>query len=363
MGLCRRGFGRRIRAVFRVGRIAAAVLAAGMLLPALEQQAAAERGVGRAGVQVAVSSSVQSANVAALQAALRSYGLYRAAVDGIRGPLTRAAVVRFQRSRGLAADGIAGPVTRRALGRRGRPSLGARTLRRGHAGWDVAALQYLLARRGYPPGAIDGAFGIVTGSALRNYQSAAGLTVDELAGPATIASLRAGSTPGAGAPQGPVRFLRPVAGRIGDGYGAPRDGGRRIHTGIDFEAPWGARVGAAGVGVTEFVGLNQGGYGHLVAIRHRLGFTTWYAHLSSITTWVGERVTGGTRIGYVGSTGYSTGPHLHFEARRYGTPIDPAPYLLAAVAADSRGRRSGGTRRCSGRKLLVSYRRARIDAC
>ena len=80
-------------------------------------------------------------------------------------------------------------------------------------------------------------------------------------------------------------------------------------------------------------------------VRHRLGYTTWYAHLSMITTWVGERVTGGTRLGYVGSTGHATGPHLHLELRRNAVPIDPFPYLLSAVAtrASSAGCVGGGT--------------------
>jgi murein DD-endopeptidase MepM/ murein hydrolase activator NlpD len=178
-----------------------------------------------------------------------------------------------------------------------------------------------------------------------------------------------------------VRLLRPVAGPIGDRFGAPRKG-RRTHTGIDFPVPAGTRVGAAGVGVTEFAGWNTGGYGNLVVVRHRLGYTTWYAHLSTITTWVGENVTGGTRLGYVGSTGHSTGPHLHFELRRNAVPIDPMPYLLQAVAtrasatASAPGRRGGtgirsgsGTgggvaaRECPIRKPLVRYRRAPLDAC
>jgi peptidoglycan hydrolase-like protein with peptidoglycan-binding domain len=333
----------------RVRLLAGVVLAAGMLLPAFVQPQPA---------------AAASANVAALQAALRSLGYYGAAVDGVAGPLTRSAVLSFQRRRGLAVDGIAGRATRAALGRRGRPALGSRMIRRGMRGWDVAALQYLLARHGYPPGAIDGDFGPVTGVAVRNYQSAAGLTVDELAGPATISALRGGARAGLGTqqPSGPVRFLRPVPGPVGDGFGAPRGRrGQRLHSGIDFPVPFGTRVGAAGVGVTEFVGQNQGGYGNLVVIRHRLGFTTWYAHLSSITTSVGESVNGGTRIGYVGSTGNSTGPHLHFEARLFGTPIDPLPYLLSTVAARVGG--PSGTRasraRCSKRQLLVSYRRER----
>src|SRR4051794_39023669 len=73
-------------------------------------------------------------SVAALQVALRAKGLYGATVDGVAGPATRAAVVRFQRRARLAADGVAGPRTRRALGRRGRPALGARVLRRGRRG-------------------------------------------------------------------------------------------------------------------------------------------------------------------------------------------------------------------------------------
>ena len=90
---------------------------------------------------------------------------------------------------------------------------------------------------------------------------------------------------------------------------------------------------AAGVGTTVFAGYNSGGYGNLVVVQHRLGYTTWYAHMSRITSWAGEHVQGGTRLGYVGSTGHSTGPHLHFEVRLNNVPIDPMPYLLAGTAA------------------------------
>jgi murein DD-endopeptidase MepM/ murein hydrolase activator NlpD len=160
-----------------------------------------------------------------------------------------------------------------------------------------------------------------------------------------------------------VRILRPVPGPIGDSFGAARSGGR-THTGLDFPVAYGTRVGAAGVGVTEFAGWNSGGYGNLVVVRHRLGYTTWYAHLSSITTWKGEEVSGGTRLGYVGSTGNSTGPHLHFELRRNAVPIDPFPYMLQAVAT-RRGSSHGGVaaRECPIRKPLVKYRQASLDAC
>lgn len=282
-----------------------------------------------AAAAVPARADAPPANVAALQAALKSLSLYDGYVDGIKGPLTRRGVIAFQRRRGLRVDGIAGPQTRRALGWRGRPALGSRVMRFGNRGWDVAALQFMLQRAGHGPGRADGIFGPLTRAAVRRAQGAAAIALDGLAGPATIRSLRGGSE----LPTGPVRFLRPVAGPTGDGFGAPR--GDHLHQGIDFPVPFGTRVGASGVGTTIYAGYNYGGFGNLVVIQHRLGFTTWYAHLESITSWVGEQVVGGTRIGYVGSTGASTGPHLHFEVRRYDTPIDPAPLLLTATASSS----------------------------
>ena len=301
--------------------------------------------------------------VAAVQVALKRLGLYNATVDGVRGPVTKHAIVSFQRRRGLSVDGVVGPQTRRAFGKRGRPAFGSRTMKRGDRGWDVAAMQYILARRGYPPGAIDAVFGPMTDGALRNFQRAYGLSADGLAGPMTISALRRGrasrGAPGGTTPvSGPVRLLRPVPGRIGDRFGARRSGGR-THTGIDFPVQAGTQIGAAGVGVTEFAGWNSGGYGNLVVVRHRLGYTTWYAHLSQITTWRGERVTGGTRLGYVGSTGNSTGPHLHFELRRNAVPIDPLPYLLAGTAARAT---TAFTTRASCADPNA-YATARIDDC
>jgi peptidoglycan hydrolase-like protein with peptidoglycan-binding domain len=316
--------------------------------------------------------------VAAVQVALKRLGLYNATVDGVRGPLTRAAIVSFQRRRGLSVDGVVGPRTRSAFGKRGRPAFGSRTMKNGDRGWDVAAMQYILARRGYPPGAIDAVFGPMTDTALRNFQRAYGLSADGLAGPITVHALRHGrasrGTPGGTTPvSGPVRLLRPVPGPIGDGFGAPRKG-HRTHTGVDFPVPAGTRIGAAGVGVVEFAGWNSGGYGNLVVVRHRLGYTTWYAHMSRIAVSAGQSVTGGTTLGYVGSTGHATGPHLHFELRRNAVPIDPTPYLLAAVATSAgnggasagRGNDTGGgvaARECPIRKPLVRYRGAELDAC
>jgi murein DD-endopeptidase MepM/ murein hydrolase activator NlpD len=320
----------------RVRQAAGAVLVAWMLALVLAQPAAAS-----------------SASVAALQVALKSLGLYPAAVDGVRGPLTAGGVRRFQRRRNLLVDGVAGPQTRRALGRRGRPRLGSRLIQRGNSGWDVAALQFLLIRRGHQPGGVDGVFGPATSAAVMAFQRSAGLGVDGIVGGATVAALRRPSVPRT-TPVSDVRFYRPVPGSVGDRFGAPRRGGRR-HSGIDFPVGAGTMVQAAGVGTTVFAGWNSGGYGNLVVVQHRLGYTTWYAHLSSITSWVGEQVSGGTRLGYVGSTGNSTGPHLHFEVRLWNNPIDPLPYMLFGTAA-----RAPQRVRCVD---PAAYKRAPIDAC
>ena len=154
-----------------------------------------------------------------------------------------------------------------------------------------------------------------------------------------------------------MRFYHPVPGGIGDPFGAPREDGRK-HSGVDFPVAYGTLIEAAGVGTTVFAGYNSGGYGNLVVIQHRLGYTTWYAHLSRITTWAGEHVQGGTRIGYVGSTGHSTGPHLHFEVRINNVPVNPVPYLLAGTAASWSG---GGVKASCGDPN--AYRTARIDDC
>jgi murein DD-endopeptidase MepM/ murein hydrolase activator NlpD len=254
------------------------------------------------------------ADEAALQAALAQRGLYAGSVDGVRGPATTAAVQRLQAAEGLAADGIPGPATRKALGWRGRPQLGGRLLRAGRKGWDVAGLQFLLGRAGFPSGDVDGVLGSHTDAALRRFQAWAGLTADGLAGPGTLAALRRP------APRSPLGLLKPVAAAIGDRFG-PR--GDRFHSGLDFTASLGQAVTAAGRGCVASAGWDSGGYGNLVVLSHRLGVTTWYAHLSSIAVVPGQCVTAGSLVGRVGSTGISTGPHLHFEVRLRNATVDP----------------------------------------
>lgn len=253
-------------------------------------------------------------NVAAVQVAMRSLGHYGSTVDGVIGPRTRRAVAAFQRRRGLAVDGIAGPRTLSALGRRGRPLLGRRAMRVGSAGFDVAAFQFRLAWRGFPSGPIDGGFGPRTAAATRRFQRWAGLGADAIAGPATI---RAVLHP---IRRSPLRLARPVAAPAGDRFG-PR--GNRFHTGLDFPAPHGRTVRAARAGKVIGAGYEPGGYGNVVHIAHGSGVTTFYAHLNRVTVRRGEGVAAGERVGTVGSTGLSSGPHLHFEVRLRGAMVDP----------------------------------------
>lgn len=119
-------------------------------------------------------------------------------------------------------------------------------------------------------------------------------------------------------------FSKPVSGVLTSGFGA-RWG--TVHKGLDFGAPAGTPVHAADGGVVIFAGWNNGGYGNLVKISHENGYVTYYAHNSSVAVSEGDRVYKGQVVSYVGSTGDSTGNHLHFEIREDGVARDPAPFL------------------------------------
>jgi murein DD-endopeptidase MepM/ murein hydrolase activator NlpD len=121
----------------------------------------------------------------------------------------------------------------------------------------------------------------------------------------------------------------PVAGRPSSGYGLRTDpirGGTVNHPGFDLAAATGTEVAAAARGTVVHAGP-AGTYGNLVTLRHDNGFETRYAHLSEVDVKVGDVVEAGAELGKVGTTGYSTGPHLHFEVRHDGEAIDPAPLL------------------------------------
>ena len=255
------------------------------------------------------------ARVAALQVALRAHGVYKGSVDGLAGPATADAIRQIQARAKITVDGVVGPQTRKVLGALGRPGLGTRSLVTGMRGWDVASLQFRLAQHGFPSGTFDGHFGPRTEAAVHRYQEWAGLVQDGAVGPATMRALAAPP------PTSPISFAPPLYVPSTDGFG-PR--GARMHTGLDFPAPNGTPALAARIGtvtVAEWID----GYGYTVALKHELGVSTLYAHLSAILVEPGQRVAAGQPIGRVGSSGISNGPHLHFEVRIRGAAIDPVP--------------------------------------
>jgi murein DD-endopeptidase MepM/ murein hydrolase activator NlpD len=101
----------------------------------------------------------------------------------------------------------------------------------------------------------------------------------------------------------------------------------RAHKGVDIAAPTGTGVFAAAEGRVIRTGYQAGGYGNFIEVKHPNGMTTLYAHLSRIDVPRGAEVPAGARIGLVGSTGYSTGPHLHFEVRRHDVQVNPAKVI------------------------------------
>ncbi len=120
--------------------------------------------------------------------------------------------------------------------------------------------------------------------------------------------------------------------RMTSGFGGRSDPfgrGRRRHEGVDLAAPVGTPIYATADGVVETAG-RESGYGNVVRIRHELGFETVYGHQSKIRVQVGQQVSRGERIGDMGSTGRSTGSHLHYEVRVNGQPVNPMTYLEAA---------------------------------
>ena len=122
----------------------------------------------------------------------------------------------------------------------------------------------------------------------------------------------------------------PVWGRITSKYGYRRDpfnGRIEFHEGVDIKARWGTPVRATADGKVIFAG-RKWGYGKAVIIKHKHGFRTLYGHLSKIKVKRGQRVKAGDIIGYVGSTGRSTGPHVHYEVWRYSKKQNPYKYMF-----------------------------------
>jgi murein DD-endopeptidase MepM/ murein hydrolase activator NlpD len=118
--------------------------------------------------------------------------------------------------------------------------------------------------------------------------------------------------------------------RIASGFGYRIDPVLKImrpHMGLDFTAPIGTPIYATADGKVKDAGFNTGGFGNRVIISHGFGYETWYGHMVRIKARVGEIVKRGEVIGYVGTSGKSTGPHCHYEVHRNGIPLDPIYYF------------------------------------
>lgn len=130
--------------------------------------------------------------------------------------------------------------------------------------------------------------------------------------------------------------LWPVIGQITAYFGDrldPFNGESAFHTGVDISSEYGAPVRATADGVVIEAG-EHAGYGRLLEIDHGFGVTTYYAHLSTFAAPVGMRVKRGDVIGYVGVSGRTTGPHVHYEIRINDTPVNPMRYLRSGSVAD-----------------------------
>ena len=119
--------------------------------------------------------------------------------------------------------------------------------------------------------------------------------------------------------------------RLASGFGwriHPVYKNEMFHSGIDFTAPTGTEIYATGNGVVERVEINGHGYGNNVIINHGFGYETLYGHMSRIKVYQGQKISRGELIGYVGSTGTSSGPHLHYEVIKNGEKVNPVNFFF-----------------------------------
>lgn len=184
--------------------------------------------------------------------------------------------------------------------------------------------------------------------AIMAAEDAANATIDKLvaeleaqrAAEAAAAAAAAGGSSGGGSANASGSFLWPVASYVyvSSRFGLrvhPITGQTKSHTGIDIASNQGTAVYASDGGSVTLAGWN-GGYGNCIMIDHGNGYVTLYGHLSSISVSVGQTVSQGATIGAVGSTGNSTGPHLHFEVLKNGTRIDPEQFFSGlTISADA----------------------------
>jgi Meckel syndrome type 1 protein len=355
------------RRMARKKQASGAVTAAMLLTPVLQvggamasnkgrsqvaQSSPANRAIDARTLNVVLEEGATGARVAQLQQ------LLGVDADGIFGPETAAAVRAFQGRAGLAADGIVGATTWRALfGSSSTRGVAADSVVDGK-GYQVTVSKASKREAAIAGGGKGPVAKIVLTSAPQPKPKRSAPRHDSEApghseAPAhsqprgggetrTVADQSAPSAPAAPEPAvdtgdgesvacGSGRLVNPVRGATQTGrFGESRPG--HMHAGVDLAAPTGTPIHAAACGVVSFAG-QQSGYGNIVCIDHGSGFTTCYAHMSRFGTHNGARVHAGDVIGYVGSTGDATGPHLHFETRVNGQARDPQPYLNGSQQA------------------------------
>ena len=256
--------------------------------------------------------------LAALQVTMRSRLLYRGPVTGVPDGRTEAATAILQERLGVSADGVFGPQTLARLFPLGQPVLGKRLLTVGTKGYDVALLRIELALHGFPSGKFTSLYTWRTARAVLRFQRWAGLPQTAMAGPLTARAL------GAAPVVSPRRLAWPVAAAVISPYGLR---GARFHGGIDIVAALGTPVGSPGAGEVVWAGWRPGGWGNAVVVAHGDGVRSLVAHLSRVDVHVGDRVRTGEQLGLSGSTGDSSGPHVHFEVRVRGAYVDPMTAL------------------------------------
>ncbi|HEV2281694.1 MAG TPA: M23 family metallopeptidase [bacterium] len=179
------------------------------------------------------------------------------------------------------------------------------------------------------PGALASVLGLSEGAVLPFTRPPAISTGDAELPPRGTDAGGAPSKPAPAAASLPLVLLRPSGGVVTSRFGwriHPLFGRPEFHTGLDIATQYGSPVTAARNGFVRFVGW-ESGYGRIIVLDHGAGMETRYSHLSAALVSPGQAVERGQVIGRIGSTGWSTGPHLFFEVRRNGVPVDPAGYL------------------------------------
>ena len=192
-------------------------------------------------------------------------------------------------------------------------------------GEEAKVVQKELQKHGYYSGEIDGIIGINSINGFVQFKQDHWLEHPEILGETTWSKLKAEPKK--------RKFVIPCSGIYNSPYGMrthPITGKKRLHAGIDIASPLNTKVFASASGEVTYCSVSgslSSGYGRLIIINHLNGLQSYYAHLNQFKVSLGQKVAQGELIAYMGSSGSSTGSHLHFEIRENGKTIDPCNYL------------------------------------